>query len=414
VWITGVGVVSPLAVGAQPHFARLLQGESGIQVAANGAFSGYGAGLEARVLDFDRATLITNRMLRKLLSLAAAYAVAAAGEAIQDAGLGDASETLARCGLYVGSIAIDINPELFIPAFKQSLNAQGEFAMSQFARRGIKLLDPLFLVKALPNAGVCGISVQYQVLGANANITNGPVSGLQAVALAAAAIRRGEIDLAVAGGYDSLLRMDSRAEHFLAGRLADGSGDPASTCRPFDTTRRGYVVGEGAAFVMLEAAAHAQARGAGGYAELLGVGQATDATAFAYRVADGGALEQAARQALQTGMLPTAIFGDGLATAEDDAREAGVARRLAIDGAPFGAATPAVGFTGAASGAFSLAHAALALRHSVIPPLVCREPDPACAVTCLAQAQATRLDRALVWTSDRGVKNVAVLLGQTG
>ncbi|MCZ7569847.1 MAG: hypothetical protein M5U01_14860 [Ardenticatenaceae bacterium] len=416
--VTGVGVVSPLATHAQPHFGRLLLGESGMTVSDRPEYRTFASALEARVNDFDRSRMITSRVLRKLLSPSAAYALTAAGGAVCDAGLEGRSDLLKRCSLYVGSIAVDIDAEIFIPAFKASLGQQGDFEISRFATRGIKLLDPLFLVKALPNAGLCGISIQHQVLGPNANITNGAVSGLQAVALAAASIWRGQAKVALAGGYDSLLRMDCVAEHLIAGRLSKRHAEPESACRPFDQERDGYALGEGAAFVMLEAESHARARSARVYGEILGVAHTADPTLIRRPESDDGrALEHAARQALrQAGSGPDdveVIFGDGLATEVDDLREAGVIKRLVGEApVPFTAATPALGFTGAASGVFSLVHALMALARQVVPPLInCRRQDPRCPVYFCDRAQEARFRRALVWNSACGQKNVAVFVG---
>ena len=419
--VTGVGIVSPLATGAGRHFDLWLEGRSAVAAAEEPEFAKYTPQLEARVGDFDRRATISSRMLRKLLPRSAGFAVGAAGEALADAGLGEEPAARARAGLYIGSLSLEIDPEVFIPPLRASLTREGEFDLSLFARRGMKLLDPLFLVRALPNAAICGISLEHQVLGPNTNITNGASSGLTAVSLAAAAIERGEVECAVAGGYDSLLVMDAIAEHLIAGRLARNGASPGRACRPFDRDRGGYAVGEGAAFVVLESAEHAASRGVAPYGSLLGRAWTTDPALVGdgdrY---DGTALEQAARLALaQAGVRGAdelgAIFGDGLATEVDDVREASVVAAL-LDGAavPLTASTGAIGYTGAASGVFSLAHALLSLRRGIAPPLPnCEEPDPRCPVHRLTKPEPLGRDAVLVWNSERGIKNVAVVVGSS-
>jgi 3-oxoacyl-[acyl-carrier-protein] synthase II len=180
---------------------------------------------------------------------------------------------LTYCGLYIGSVCLDADPEAFIPALRESIDATDQVDLSRFAAHGIKLIDPLFLVKSLPNAGLCAIAIQHQTLGPNANITNGSVSGLQAIISAMSALRRGEAEMALAGGYDSLLRMDSIVDHLLAGRLAGARFAPAQACRPFDRRRSGYALAEGAAFLVLETLDHARARHASLYGELIASGQ---------------------------------------------------------------------------------------------------------------------------------------------
>jgi 3-oxoacyl-[acyl-carrier-protein] synthase II len=418
VLMTGVGVVSPLGVTSAAHFERWRCGQSAVAAPARPIFDGYPPPLEARVAGYNRQAQITSRMLRKLLSPSASMAVGAAGEALANAGIKGDAAILQRCGLYVGSLSLEIDPDTFLPPLRASLSADGQFDISLFARRGMKLLDPLFLVRALPNAGVCGISVEHQVLGPNTNITNGATSGLQAVCLAAAVIARGEVDCALAGGYDTLLGMDSIAEHLIAGRLAHNGHEPAQACRPMEQGRDGYGLGEGAAFVLLEAEAHARQRGAPALAELLGWAQTTDTAGLQSGAeVSGEALEQAARQALRmAGCGPeavTTVYGDGLGTALDDRREAAALTGLFGERpAAFSAPTSAIGFTGAGSGVFSLVHAALATAQGVAPCLVRPAvPDPDCPVHLVDHVDGED-GLALVWNSEQGIKNAAVLVGR--
>lgn len=419
--ITGVGAVSPLGLTIDEHFPRLLGGEVAVRCSPEPVAVEPAAQLEARVQGFDRRTMVKSRTLRKIVSENAGHCVAAATALLCDAGLHSEHERLRDCGLYIGSPAINIDPEIFIPALRASLDTEGQFDMQRFAQRGMRLLDPLFLVKALPNIGLGGMSVQHQILSANANITNGFTSGLQAVAVAAAAVRRGEVDCAVAGAYDSLLSMDSIAENIIQERLSTRVDDPTSACRPFDVDRDGHVVSEGAALVFLEAEESARARGATIYGEVLAVGHTTDPHAMGdARRTEPLFLQKAAQLALDDGRRTPgdvgAIFCDGLATAEDDLREAGAIRCLLNDApVPVTAATGAMGYTGAVHGVFSLIHALLALRHGEIPPLTnCREMDPRCGLRHPAERGPLQAEHLLVLNSDRGRKNVALLLGAAG
>lgn len=417
VLITGVGVFSPLSLTVDQHFQDWIDGKSAVVSAADPVFKD-SPHLEARVPDFDRKSVLNNRMLRKVLSPSAGYAVGAARAAIADAGLSDNYPVLEQCGLWVGSLSLEVDPDLFIPALRASLNAQKEFDMSLFARRGMKLLDPLFLVRALPNAAVCGISVELQVLGPNTNFTSGTSSGIMAIYSAAAAIQRGEIDCALAGGLDTLLGMDSIAEHLIANHLSHDFTCPAKATRPFDQNRDGFALGEGAAFVLLESESHATQRGARPYAALLGTAMTTDTRLIvAQNRGDSTALAQAARLALEESDCKPEdvglIVGDGLGCELDDLREA-CAFEAIQDGGPavFTASTASLGFTGAASGAFSFVHASMALKRQVLPPLInCEHLDPRCNVRFLPVAEPSQFKRAMVWNSDRGIKNVAMVLG---
>ena len=414
--VTGIGLVSPLAIGRDRHMQRLLAGESGVRYMQKPEFRHFSSHLEAVVGEYDPKDRIKQRMLRKLLTPSAAFAVIAAGEAVGDSGLDEAGVNAS--GIYVGSLSLDVKPNIFIPALKESLGADGDFDIERFAKRGTKLLDPLFLVKLLPNGGICGISIEHGIYGPNCNITNGTVSGLQAVIHAAAAIRRGEVDAAVAGGYDSLLHVESVIEYEIGGQLSKRDGDPQGACRPFDAGRDGFVLGEGAAFLMLESATHALRRGARIYGELLASGQNTDNAAFLKTGDQGGdGLARAVRQALAQAQCAPAeldvIYGDGLATEAHDNREIDAYHRL-VNSHPvdFTAATGALGFGGATTGMFSLAHALAGIERGYVAPLInCTQPDARCDLPLVHQTRHRQHRRALVWNSDHGVKNVAILVG---
>jgi len=256
VWVTGIGAVSPLACDSARHFDRLLSGDSAVEQLGGWQYRNYPPILQARVTGFDRREMIPDRMLRKLLSPSPGYAVAAATEALRDSQL--LHSDLKKCGLYAGSVCLEANPDAFIPALREAVDDAGNVSLDRFARNGMKLIDPLFLVRSLPNAGLCSIAIQHQVLGPNANLTNGPVSGLQAVIAATEAIRRGDAEIALAGAYDSLLQMDCIVDHLLSGRLAAAADAPSRACRPFDRARSGYALSEGASFLLLENSEHAR------------------------------------------------------------------------------------------------------------------------------------------------------------
>ncbi|MES1243416.1 MAG: beta-ketoacyl synthase N-terminal-like domain-containing protein [Acidobacteriota bacterium] len=412
--VTGVGVVSALGLTAGEHFDRLLRGESGVALLDHPDAAELPSLLEARVPPIDVRRTIEQRLLRKILAPSAVFSVLAAGQALADAGIPPGDGRRRDCGLYVGSVQLDVDFNLFAPVMRESLDRQGRFDLRLFVQRGMKVLDPLFMVKALPNSGLCGITIEHQVTGPNINLANGTVSGLQAAALAAAAIRRGDADLALAGGFDSLLHIECMVEHLLAGRVAGQSDPPHRACRPFDLERQGYALGEGAAFVLLESERHAAERGARVYASVLGAAH----TYLPPEHAEAGeALPNAARNALAAGGCGPdevdAVFGDGLALEAEDLQECAAWQALGASRAVFTAATPAVGFTGAASGSLSLVHAAMALERGVIPPLLnCDRPDPRCALPLAHGPVERECRRALVWNSDWRGKRTALLVGR--
>ena len=426
--VTGVGVVSALGIGAPSHMSRLWAREVGVSRVPPTARHERFCRVQATVPGFDRRAHIESRTLRKLLTTSAAYAVVAAGEALRSAGLEPRSPALADAGLFAGSVCIDFEPEMFVAALRESIDDRGALDISRFARRGLLLIDPLFLVKTLPNGGVGGIAIEHQVLGPSLNITNGPVSGLQAVLAGLRAVRQGDVEVAVVGAYDSMLSMDSVAEHIVSERLAsslDWFEEPAQryAARPFDVRGGGFVPGEGAVFLVLESPEHARRRGAPDLGRIIdgwqstGLAEDTARGAGAHGANRVDALEAAARGCLEragcSAAEVSAVFGDGTGVAVDDHREAMVYERLFPSAAvPYTAATGSLGFAGAASGVLSLVHALESLRRGEVAPLIgCDTPNPRYRMDLVHAPRAAQLTRALVWNSDQGVKNSALLVG---
>lgn len=419
--VTGLGVVSCLGVDAAGHFRRLLAGESGVAPLAGTRQRGLPVHFQLPVQGFDPRRSVRNRMLRKLLQPSGAFAVAAAGEALADAGLagaglaggprGDEEEAadprLAAAGLFFGSVSYDVPSRIYVPALRASFGPDERFSFERFGRQGVALVDPLLIVKGLPNAALCGIAIEHGIQGPNANFANGAVAGLEAVIAAAEAVRWGEAEVAVAGGSDCLLQPEHLIEHTLRERFWTGESPRATGCRPFAAGRRGYLPGEGAVVVVLESEDHARERGARAYAEILGEGETA--------AGPGGgeeALAAAARAAL-AGRRPDALFVQGIGTPADDLREARVTDALFGGRVPVTAATGSLGYTGAAGGILAFVHALWSLAHGWLPPAIgCDEPDPGCPVPLVRAAERRPLETVLAWATDEGRKNAAVLCGR--
>lgn len=405
--ITGVGLVSGLATTTADHQQRLWAGDSGAQPLADGELSDLPLEYGVPVPGFQPRQAIGNRMLRKVLPPSAAYAVAAAGQAIADAGPLDEAE-LERAGVYLGSVSFELGVGYFAPALRASYDAEDRFDFRRFATLGLPRIDPLLIVKGLPNAALSGIEMEHGVKGPNLNLANGPASGLQAVAAAAAAIGDGIVSMALAGGADSLLQVHQLIALHLRNDLRTAV-EPRVAARPFDRDRDGFLVGEGAALMMLESADSAARRGAKVYGEITAV---REATGFADDEQPAQGLIAAARIALaEARNLPRAVFCDGLGTEESDSRDAAMASQLLPPDVHLCAATGALGYLGAAGGAFSLAHGALAMRSGELPPTVgCRQLDDDLQIQASDQPGLATPDSLLITTQDRGRKNVALVL----
>ena len=192
------------------------------------------------------------------------------GEALEHAGLRGAHAVLESAGLHRIRQFRCAAGASCRPALQASLDADGDFDVRRFAALGLLQIDPLLIVKGLPNAGLCGIAIEHRVLGPNLNIANGSMGGAQALATAARAIADGDIDVAVAGAYDSVLP----AEHLVAETLSGRASPP----------------GEGAVMWVIESEPHARARGVRLLAAVAGACESSGSpdTAIAGALRDSG------------------------------------------------------------------------------------------------------------------------------
>jgi 3-oxoacyl-[acyl-carrier-protein] synthase-1 len=269
----------------------------------------------------------------------------------------------------------------------------------------------MWLLKNLPNNVVCHIGIRHGFRGTNACVTNQCVGGALAVAEAAAALRAGEADRAVAVGHDAPLEPETVLHYHRLGLLAH------DVLRPFDRARSGTIFGEGAAAVVLEVASDAHARGATILGEFLGSGCVTEAMGLLDVRADGDGLSRAVQLALDdAGVLPDEvgmIVAHGNGTRASDASEAAAIHRVFGENAPPVTALKwAYGHSIAASAVLDLALAVHASRQSVVPGIpTLNALDPALAPLPVSmKPQAPRTGIALVLCRGFAGMNVALLI----
>jgi 3-oxoacyl-[acyl-carrier-protein] synthase II len=287
----------------------------------------------------------------------------------------------------------------------------GVFDSNLFTSRGMALIDPLFLVRSLPNAGLCGISIQFGIHGRNTNIMNGSISGLQAIGTAAAEIREGAVDQAIAGGYDSLLQLEPAIGQIIAGNI--GVASELNGSAQHEQTGSGYVLGEGAGFLVLEREDHALRRKARIYGEIVSEAQGANANGGAKTATD--AFENVALRALGGGNAEERsldmVFGDGLGLPSHDALEAEVLRRLSSSQPLlFSAGTAAHGFCGVANSVFSSIHGLLTIYSKKRPPTWNWPWTPNSSATKIAGRDRAKIQRVLIWCNDAGIKSAAIVV----
>ncbi|MBF8301329.1 MAG: 3-oxoacyl-ACP synthase [Acidobacteria bacterium] len=378
--------------------------------------SGWPTSLAGEIHGLEPRALVEDRKLHKLLQRTDLLGLYVAGRAIDDAGFVAHREALEpadsaafndRTGVYVGSGGGGYQSQHeFFPLLT---TAKGD--LGTFGRELAATVNPMWLLRSLPNNVLCHIGIRYGLKGPNACVTNHSVSGSLAVADAAAALRAGEADRALAVGHDAPIEPQMVLYYHQLGLLsADG-------LRPFDARRSGSLLGEGAAALVLETEAAAAARRARVLGEFLGSGCATEVEGLLAIPPDGDGLARAIALALDdAGIRPAEvgmIVAHGSGTRQSDASEAAAIRRV------FGATVPPVtafkwafGHPLAASGILDTVLALVALRRGVVPGVATlRELDPDLGnLPVSAGPQAPRSDVALVLNQGFGGSNTALLL----
>ncbi|MFC8489936.1 beta-ketoacyl-[acyl-carrier-protein] synthase family protein [Streptomyces sp. NPDC057235] len=353
--VTGLGAITPLGGDVESTWNALLAGESGIR---GGVLPGHEkTGLPdvvAGTMATDPAGSLSPVRARRLDRSQQAALVAAA-EAWADAGAPrvDQDRLASAIGTGIGGV--------------QTLLREDDVLETAGARR----VSPRTVPMLMPNAAAALVSIEY---GARAGVYT-PVSacssGAEAIALGARLIRAGEADVVIAGGTEAAITPITVAGFVQAQALSRYTAEPASASRPFAADRSGFVLGEGAAVVVLESAGHAAARGARVRAVLAGAGIAADAHHITAPAADGSGQIAAMRKALaQAGLAPGQIAHVNAHATGTPVGDIAEARAI---GKVFGRATvtapkAALGHLFGAAGAIEALVAVLSVEHGVVPP----------------------------------------------
>ncbi len=414
--VTGVGVVSPFGCDLAELWNALRCGQSAVKPIER-VDGQEGPVLGAPVTGFSARDHVDAKALR-LMAPAVAFGVAAAQLAASDCGLAfDAFES-ERLGAFVGSRGHSSDRRDLVAAVRRSSDG-GAFHLDVFGAEGLPLVNPTWLLKGLANNVLYFLSLKYQLQGMNNNISMGGVAATMAIGEAFHAIQRGCVDVAFAGGYDSALDVD-RTEMLGASGLLTRCENPLEAGRPFDRHRDGFVLAEGAAFLVLEALDSAHARGARVYGEVLGYGCSGPAPGLDRLgpSADGfaGALTAALDDA--GGVVPDALFAHGLATPSSDVEETRAVEAVlgpTAPAIPMPALKSMLGNTFAASGALEAAAALMALRDGCVPPTIhLTEPDEACGLDYVAgtAARPVALETVALDNANLAGAHAALVLGR--
>jgi 3-oxoacyl-[acyl-carrier-protein] synthase II len=263
-----------------------------------------------------------------------------------------------------------------------------KFEYDRWGEQGMRVMEPLWLLKYLPNMPACHIGIAVDARGPSNSLTLDDASGNLAVGEASRIIQRDRADVMIAGTTGTKLHSVKTMHAALWKDLARGDGPPETWSRPFDARRTGQVVAEAACALILETPEHAERRGATVYGEVLGLGSSC-ATTPEGKADVKTAVVNAMRAALRdAGVRPEEVGhvnAHGVAIGEVDAAEAAAIREVFPQGVPVTSLKSALGNAGAGSGVMELAGSLLALRQGVIPKtLNYEQPDPACPIDVVA------------------------------
>ena len=283
--VTGMGAVTPIGNSVEEFWDSVKQGKTGFAPITRFDTADYKVKLAAEVKDFDPEKYMDKKTARRMEQFCQ-FAVAAAGEAIADAGLDMEKEDPYRVGCSIGSGV-------------GSLQAT-EREHGRLLEKGPSRVGPLFVPLMISNMAAGNVSIQFGLKGKSLNVVTACATGTNSIGEAFRAIQYGDADVMVAGGTESAVTPISIAGFTSLTALSDSS-DPARCSIPFDKDRNGFVMGEGAGIVVLEELEHALGRGAHIYAEVLGYGCSSDAYHITSPAEDGSGAARAMTNALADG-----------------------------------------------------------------------------------------------------------------
>jgi beta-ketoacyl-acyl-carrier-protein synthase II len=403
--VTGLGAVTPLGLDTAETWRAALAGESGIGWISRFDTDGLPVRVAGEVRGFDPGGVVSAKEARRL-ERNVLFGVVAGREALDDAGL-DGGVDPARVGIVFGS-AIGGVPGIL---------EQHETLLE----RGPDRVSPNFLPNVLVDSVSGQLAISLGITGPNYAVVSACATGSHAVGEAAEMIKRGAADAVLAGGTESCIVPLILAGFTAMRGLAVEDEDPPHASRPFDATRTGFVMSEGAGALLLEDWEHAEARGADIYAEVLGSGASNDAHHMAQPEPEATGVASMMRGALErAGVEPTRvgyINAHGTSTPLGDTAETKAIKDVfgahAYDLA-VSSTKSMMGHTFGAAGAIEAIMCVLALRDGVLPPTInYREPDPTCDLDYVPnEARKVQVDVALSNAMGLGGHNGCVLLGR--
>jgi 3-oxoacyl-(acyl-carrier-protein) synthase len=258
--ITGVGLVTPVGNDVATTWSAVLEGRSGVGPISIFDASGFSTRIAAEVKDFDASALGADRKLLKFANRSHRFALGAAEQAMRDAGIAPTAATATRWGCSVGTGMMGVAYD-DLSAVQRHSAADGELHADRLVDDPTAT-DPIVFCRSQSTAGLALLTRRFGIHGYATSVHTACASGGQAIGTALKLIRRGSADYALAGGFDSMISPVGLGGFCLLSAVSADNDEPQRASRPFDATRNGFVLGEGAGFVVLEEWEAARRRGA--------------------------------------------------------------------------------------------------------------------------------------------------------
>jgi 3-oxoacyl-[acyl-carrier-protein] synthase II len=373
----------------------------------------------AEIRDLEPKEIVDKQQRRSLRKMTRNDVLALVGSilAVRDSGLELTDDPEGRNALFVGSNKEICSPNHLLEPAVAARRDDGQVDIRRFGEVAQSEVYPLFFLEGLQAAPLFYVSEAFGLRGPNTFFAGGAEAGMTAVGRAFRAIKRGEADVAIAGGYDDAVSWWSMCKFDAFGVMSPSNELGAGACRPYDENRDGTVLGEGAALLVLEELDAAKARGARIYAELKGFGTGEDTHGLISPDPEGRGLRLAIQRSMdEAGLAPSAIdyvAAHGSGTEKGDVGEARALSSVLEDGAAVSSVKPATGHLIGGAGPLNVAIAALAVHDGAVPPnLNLEQPDPACdGLELVREARELPVQNALAVARGFEGQNVILAVG---
>jgi 3-oxoacyl-[acyl-carrier-protein] synthase II len=418
--VTGIGMINPMGHDVPTVWEGLRESKSGVGKTTLFDASGFPTKISAEVKGWDITDTGEPAAIWKDRGRHTKFAAGAAKQAVADSGIADFSFDPVRFGIYLGSGEGNQDFLTFTKMMTAAMQG-GEYDSAKFIAEGLRLLNPAKELEQEPNMPAAHLAGMFNAQGPNFNCLTACAASSQAVGEAVEMIRRGDADVMLAGGTHSMIHPFGVTGFNLLTALSTSNDEPTKASRPFDGKRDGFVLGEGAAMVILEELEQAKKRGAPIYGEVLGYGTTADAYRITDIPPDGHGGIAAMRMAIgDAGLQPEQIGyvnAHGTSTLVNDKVETLACKQVFGEYAPkvpVSSTKSMMGHLIAAAGVTEMIVCLLAIRDGVLPPTINYEnPDPNCDLDYVPNfAREAKLDYALNNSFGFGGQNVCLCLGR--